>query len=661
MNPPSPSTQTAGIESSPSGSGSLNTPATGYSPSGNAARDAARLANRPEPQGPLLVGENPVEAMQSLAQSAIDQTQAVFQKLTNFFDSFQSDSSKATLENLQNNTENLKSYIAAWRTYGDTSQTNAEIIADPKTGPELQIILGRALQQLGEDAKNPPAGVAISAEMKKEIDEVLKAAGGNGSGINAENVDRVLGLLRGSYNYNQDTNSYTLCDWADQSQGHYRQGKINIRTTSLAFALASGTHTLNEQDANELESRTAINVNGTDYSIITISDALKANERAAFASDDNTSILKSSADPSSIDVEGLSDKESAAIINNIDKLSPAARSKLISVSKNLGINPVYLAAAISFETGGTFSPSITNGAGSGATGLIQFMPETAQGLGTSVEALAGMSQEEQLNWVEKYFGPHRGKLHNLEDVYMAILYPVAVGEDNNYALFTGGIEYDQNSGLDTNKDGVVTKQEAAGKVREHLNRILNLAPESIAQQTRGNSQAQSTHASSQANQNLLTASEKYLLPGNKISYSEMNCVEFMTHILTKDLGLQLSPEDIKIGQIGGLNPSNYQAAVVGGNPVVQGYVHALTRNGANSPAVKIQGPEIGAIVQFDWIENGQRRGHAGIVQSLITENGKVVGFNVISSTNFKGLDGTSVMPVMFGKELDEHYYYARLK
>ena len=48
----------------------------------------------------------------------------------------------------------------------------------------------------------------------------------------------------------------------------------------------------------------------------------------------------------------------------------------------LGISEADLMAVMSFETGGTFNPGIRNAAGSGATGLIQFMPSTAAGLGT---------------------------------------------------------------------------------------------------------------------------------------------------------------------------------------------------------------------------------------------------------------------------------------
>ena len=44
----------------------------------------------------------------------------------------------------------------------------------------------------------------------------------------------------------------------------------------------------------------------------------------------------------------------------------------------LGISEADLMAVMSFETGGTFNPNIRNAAGSGATGLIQFMPSTAR-------------------------------------------------------------------------------------------------------------------------------------------------------------------------------------------------------------------------------------------------------------------------------------------
>src|SRR3546814_21044933 len=73
------------------------------------------------------------------------------------------------------------------------------------------------------------------------------------------------------------------------------------------------------------------------------------------------------------------------------------------MAARLGTKPEYLMAVMSFETGGSFSPAQANNAGSGATGLIQFMPNTAAGLGTSAAALAQMSPVEQLQYVEPYF------------------------------------------------------------------------------------------------------------------------------------------------------------------------------------------------------------------------------------------------------------------
>lgn len=117
-----------------------------------------------------------------------------------------------------------------------------------------------------------------------------------------------------------------------------------------------------------------------------------------------------------------------------------------------------------------FLPNARNMAGSSGTGLIQFMAATAKGMGTTTSALAAMSALEQLDWVEKYFQPYKGRMKTLEDLYMAILWPAAVGKEPGYVLFRKGtLAYTQNDGLDVNNNGLITKQEAAAKVRETLN------------------------------------------------------------------------------------------------------------------------------------------------------------------------------------------------
>lgn len=138
-----------------------------------------------------------------------------------------------------------------------------------------------------------------------------------------------------------------------------------------------------------------------------------------------------------------------------------ARAWWIAVT--LGFDPDWLMSDIAWESGRTFRADVRNMAGSGATGLIQFMPRVAVALGSSVDALARMSAEDQLNFVYKYFRPFAGKIHTFADGYMAILWPAAVGQSDDDKLFTGGVAYRQNSGLDADKDGVVTKLEAAAR------------------------------------------------------------------------------------------------------------------------------------------------------------------------------------------------------
>lgn len=149
------------------------------------------------------------------------------------------------------------------------------------------------------------------------------------------------------------------------------------------------------------------------------------------------------------------------------KVSPAFRDKVRLISSRLGVDPSDLMTCMAWESGRSFSPSKKNMAGSGATGLIQFMPATAQGLGTTTAALAAMTAVQQLDWVEKYFQPYKGKLHNLADLYMAILWPAGVGKPMEYVLWDAKSRpttYRQNAGLDVNKDGMITKAECSAKL-----------------------------------------------------------------------------------------------------------------------------------------------------------------------------------------------------
>lgn len=154
-----------------------------------------------------------------------------------------------------------------------------------------------------------------------------------------------------------------------------------------------------------------------------------------------------------------------------NKVSPEFRTKVLQICNNLKWSKnhaCWLMACIAFESGETFSSSVKNAAGSGAIGLIQFMPATAKDMGVTTVWLSRLTPEEQLNYVEEYFRPYARKINSLNDMYMAVLLPKYVGKPDSSVLFSKGISYRQNSGLDKNKDGLVTKAEACQKVMEKL-------------------------------------------------------------------------------------------------------------------------------------------------------------------------------------------------
>jgi AraC-like DNA-binding protein len=148
---------------------------------------------------------------------------------------------------------------------------------------------------------------------------------------------------------------------------------------------------------------------------------------------------------------------------------PDFNKKLEKVADALGVSSKDLIAIFKQESG--VNPAAVNPT-SGATGLIQFMPDTAARLGTSTGELKKMSAAEQLDYVYKYFkmvGVKPGM--KLGDLYMAVFMPKYVGADDNTVLgqngangFSGKV-YAQNKGLDRNKDGTITVADVKSSVQ----------------------------------------------------------------------------------------------------------------------------------------------------------------------------------------------------
>lgn len=146
------------------------------------------------------------------------------------------------------------------------------------------------------------------------------------------------------------------------------------------------------------------------------------------------------------------------------------------MSSDLGMNPRDLLLVMFLESG--VDPSAKNPNG-GATGLIQFMPDTLKGMGLSSQEVAGFGKKsatEQLDYVKQYVQNHRALIGgrpftSATQYYVANFYPLALqkwhGSDPirnaNVVVVNSRSKdpreraaYNANRVLDTNNDGIIT-------------------------------------------------------------------------------------------------------------------------------------------------------------------------------------------------------------
>ena len=135
-------------------------------------------------------------------------------------------------------------------------------------------------------------------------------------------------------------------------------------------------------------------------------------------------------------------------------------SKVIAISQKLGIEPEWLMQVFVNESG--VNHQAVNPV-SNATGLIQFMPDTATSLGTSVAALKAMTNVQQLDYVYKYLSPYVGKINSYIDLYFTVFFPLAIGKPDDWVFQTSKLAASkiatQNPVCDINKDGKLTVAE----------------------------------------------------------------------------------------------------------------------------------------------------------------------------------------------------------
>jgi len=147
---------------------------------------------------------------------------------------------------------------------------------------------------------------------------------------------------------------------------------------------------------------------------------------------------------------------------------PDFKKKLEKVAAALGTTPNAMLAVMKQESG--VNPAARNASG-GATGLIQFMPDTARRLGTTTDDLRKMDGVQQLDYVYKYYKMTGVGDGSAGDLYMATFMPKYIGYPDNHVLgadgdhgFSGAV-YRQNKGLDRNHDGKITVGDVKSSVQ----------------------------------------------------------------------------------------------------------------------------------------------------------------------------------------------------
>lgn len=166
--------------------------------------------------------------------------------------------------------------------------------------------------------------------------------------------------------------------------------------------------------------------------------------------------------------------------------TPEKAASIARVAKNIGVNPNDLAAVISFETGGTFSPSKRNPKSS-ATGLIQFMAGSGgtkgKYYGMTRDQFGSLSFDEQMKYVEKYFMDRSSRFragneakNTTGDVYGAV---------TGYGYKKGSREYNLNKVWDSNKNGIIEKGEMVQNpsFRAHQRKYFDMSNMAAVQQS----------------------------------------------------------------------------------------------------------------------------------------------------------------------------------
>lgn len=265
--------------------------------------------------------------------------------------------------------------------------------------------------------------------------------------------------------------TYTNNLYGTQNAGMFSSSNLNMYmspTNSVSFqSINFGSANFNPQSFNALNYNNIFPAfNNTNNSSLTTSS------NSATQSDDSRYMSKT--DPDRLN-KLYSTWEDIAKTRG---LGQDFFAKVIEISDRIGCHPEDLIAVMNGESGLNSKAVNSNG---GATGLIQFMPSTAEGYGLTTEQIADMTPVEQLDLVEKFYinSKNMSGLRDKSMITGADLASIAFlpARADREVLTTSNEEYyKQNSTLDYDKDGDIDKIDEA----YHISKKIRFAPQNLA-------------------------------------------------------------------------------------------------------------------------------------------------------------------------------------
>jgi ElaB/YqjD/DUF883 family membrane-anchored ribosome-binding protein len=137
----------------------------------------------------------------------------------------------------------------------------------------------------------------------------------------------------------------------------------------------------------------------------------------------------------------------------------AFAQKVIAIATYLNIDPNWLMQVMYAESKLNNKAQNIQKGRLIAAGLLQWTKAS----GTDPKSVLRLTHLQQLDKVQQYFAPYRGKMHSYFDVYMVTFFPMGMGKPDEYVFATKNLSAaliaKQNPIINKNKDGKITMYE----------------------------------------------------------------------------------------------------------------------------------------------------------------------------------------------------------